>query len=60
MNAHCDKLVEHMDSLLKDPVNHSVAYFARQIYEEGYIAGKEMERKLLRLKLGLNVPGDDE
>lgn len=26
--------------------------------EQGYIAGIEMERKLMRLRLGLAVPGD--
>lgn len=27
-------------------------------YEEGYVAGMEMARRLLRLQLGLAVPGD--
>lgn len=58
MNEYCDKLVKEMDELLDD--KHSFAYAARQIYEQGYIAGKEQERKLLRLKLGLQVKGDDE
>lgn len=28
--------------------------------EQAYVAGKEMERALMRLRLGLSVPGDSE
>jgi len=60
MNELCNKLVREMDVMLKDPSTTSFAYVARVIFEQGYIAGKAMERKLLRLKLGLDVPGDAE
>ena len=60
MNEFCKELVAKMDSLLKDPANHSVAYFAERVYAEGFAAGLELERKRLRLVLGLHVPGDVE
>ena len=60
MNEECTKLVAEMDKLLKEPDKASFAWAARRIYEQGYIAGKEMQRKLLRLKLGLDVPEDHQ
>jgi hypothetical protein len=58
VNEHCKKLVLENNKLLAHPERHSLANFAEEIYEQGYIVGKEMERKLLRIKLGLNVPAD--
>ncbi len=36
------------------PLKEAIA----RIHEQGYIAGIDMERKLMRLRLGLAVPGD--
>lgn len=31
----------------------------RDVHEQGYVAGLKMERKLMRLRLGLAVEGDN-
>jgi hypothetical protein len=49
-----------LDKLLKDPVSYSSRYTIDTVYEAGYVAGMEMARRLLRLQLGLGVPGDSE
>ena len=54
------RLIAQMDSLLKDPDTTSTAVLAERVYELGYIAGKEMVRRLLRLQLGLGTPRDHE
>jgi len=60
MNKFCDELVAEADKLLAKPDEHSFSYTAQRCYEHGYVAGMEMERKLLRLRLGLGVPADSE
>jgi hypothetical protein len=59
MTPKCDRIVEEMDQLLKDP-SKTFAWAAREIYDEGYIVGMEMQRRLTRLSLGLAVPADLE
>lgn len=45
--------------IMIDPVTEKLCFGqVAQAREEGYIAGIEMERKLMRLRLGLAVPGD--
>ncbi len=45
--------------ILVDPVTERLANGqVARAREEGYIAGIEMERKLMRLRLGLAVKGD--
>lgn len=60
MNEVCKTIVKEADKLLATPDKHSFAHFAEQIYEQGYVAGMAMARRLLRLKLGLSVPSDEE
>lgn len=55
-----ETLVKEVDKLLKDPVHYSSAWAINRAYELGYVAGQAMERRLLRLKLGLGVPSDSE
>lgn len=45
--------------ILIDPVTEKLCFGeVAQAREAGYVAGMEMERKLMRLRLGLAVPGD--
>ena len=61
INANCKS--DHkrwlIAEVIVDPVAETIdpAQIAKA-REEGYIAGVEMTRKLLRLQLGLAVPGD--
>ncbi len=59
MNEYCERLIKEMNELLADPTKHSFAYAAQRIYDMGYVAGAETVRKELRIKLGLEVPGDE-
>lgn len=58
MNKFCHEQVSKLNELLKNPEDTSLTYFAEQVYEQGYIDGKEIERKFLRLKLGLDTKED--
>ena len=55
-----ETLIRELDKLLKDPVRCSSAHSISRAYELGYVAGQEMERRLLRLRLGLSVPSDSD
>lgn len=64
-NAELDRMVQEFDKFmrtefLKDPNKYSCGHHMSRVYELGYIAGQAMERRLLRLKLGLSVPSDSE
>ena len=58
MNKLAVYLTKEIDSLLKDPKKTSSTVFTEQIYEQGYVEGLKMARKLLRIQLGLAVVDD--
>jgi hypothetical protein len=60
MNTAIEKLVQEADKLLADPTRYSLAYIIERAYAIGVADGAEAERKALRVKLGLQVPGDEE
>jgi len=60
MNKFCEALVAEADILLAKPDEHSFSFIAEKCYDQGYVAGMEMARRLLRLQLGLAVPADSE
>lgn len=58
MNKICKKLVEDADAVLQP--KSSFTDVAENIYEQGYMDGMAMVRKMLRLQFGLSVPADLE
>lgn len=59
-NTEYSKLINKLVTLVSEerPSPAALAQIGAALYEQGYIEGKEMQRKLLRLQLGLSVPED--
>lgn len=62
MNSYCEKAAKEMDKRMAPELQatQSFRYSIDRIYEQGFIDGKEMQRRLLRLTLGIAVPADLE